>query len=87
MEVESLSLSKSEFFILISYAIFSQTFAQGLITSGISRVSAHLSSLVLLMQPVAAAFYGWFFLKELLNPMQMAGGLIVLAAIYLASRK
>ena len=87
IEADSLNLSKSEFFILISYAIFSQTFAQGLITSGISKVSAHLSSLVLLMQPVAAAFYGWFFLQELLSPLQMAGGLIVLAAIYLASRK
>ena len=87
IEADSLILSKSEFFILISYAIFSQTFAQGLITSGISKVSAHLSSLVLLMQPVAAAFYGWFFLQELLSPLQMAGGLIVLAAIYLASRK
>ena len=87
IEADSLNLSKSEFFILISYAIFSQTFAQGLITSGISKVSAHLSSLILLMQPVAAAFYGWFFLQELLSPLQMAGGLIVLAAIYLASRK
>jgi len=87
IEAESLNLSKSEFFILISYAIFSQTFAQGLITSGISKVSAHLSSLVLLMQPVAAAFYGWFFLQELLSPLQMAGGMIVLIAIYLASRK
>ena len=87
IEADSLNLSKSEFFILISYAIFSQTLAQGLITSGISKVSAHLSSLVLLMQPVAAAFYGWFFLQELLSPLQMAGGLIVLAAIYLASRK
>ena len=87
IEADSLNLSKSEFFILIFYAIFSQTLAQGLITSGISKVSAHLSSLVLLMQPVAAAFYGWFFLHELLSPLQMAGGLIVLAAIYLASRK
>ena len=87
IEADSLNLSKSEFFILISYAIFSQTFAQGLITSGISKVSAHLSSLILLMQPVAAAFYGWFFLQELLSPLQMAGGLIVLVAIYLASRK
>ena len=87
IEADSLNLSKSEFFLLISYAIFSQTFAQGLITSGISKVSAHLSSLVLLMQPVAAASYGWFFLNELLSPLQMAGGLIVLAAIYLASRK
>ena len=87
IEAESLNLSKSEFYILISYAFFSQTLAQGLITSGISKVSAHLSSLVLLMQPVAAAFYGWFFLQELLSPLQMAGGLIVLAAIYLASRE
>lgn len=87
IEADSLILSKSEFFILISYAIFSQTLAQGLITSGISKVSAHLSSLVLLMQPVAAAFYGWFFLQELMSPLQMAGGLIVLAAIYLASRE
>jgi drug/metabolite transporter (DMT)-like permease len=87
IEAHSFNLSKSEFFILISYAIFSQTLAQGLITSGISKVSAHLSSLVLLMQPVAAAFYGWFFLQELLNPLQMVGGLIVLAAIYLASRE
>jgi len=87
IEADSLILSKSEFFILIFYAIFSQTLAQGLITSGISKVSAHLSSLVLLMQPVAAAFYGWFFLQELLSPLQMAGGLIVLAAIYLASRE
>ena len=87
IEAESLILSRSEFFILISYAIFSQTLAQGLITSGISKVSAHLSSLVLLMQPVAAAFYGWFFLQELLSPLQIAGGLIVLAAIYLASRE
>ena len=87
IEADSLILSKSEFFILISYAIFSQTLAQGLITSGISKVTAHLSSLVLLMQPVAAAFYGWFFLQELLSPLQMAGGLIVLAAIYLASRE
>ena len=61
IEADSLILSKSDFFILISSAIFSQTLAQGLITSGISKVSAHLSSLVLLMQPVAAAFYGWFF--------------------------
>ena len=77
IEADSLILSKSEFFILISYAIFSQTLAQGLITSGISKVSAHLSSLVLLMQPVAAAVYGWFFLQEFLSPLQMAGGLNV----------
>ena len=87
IETKDLRIGWSEFLILISYAIFSQTIAQGMITSGISKVSAHLSSLVLLMQPVAAAFYGWFLLKEILSPLQLLGGLIVLMAIYMATKK
>tara|TARA_Y100001968_G_C19096894_1_gene590583 strand:- start:179 stop:733 length:555 start_codon:yes stop_codon:yes gene_type:complete len=87
IENGDLNINLSEFFILLAYAIFSQTIAQGLITSGISRVSAHLSSLVLLMQPVAAALYGWFLLGEILTPLQVFGGFIVLTAIYMASRK
>ena len=87
IETGDLNINLSEFFILLAYAIFSQTIAQGLITSGISRVSAHLSSLVLLMQPVAAALYGWFLLEEILTPLQVFGGFIVLMAIYMASKK
>ena len=87
VEAKDLSINLSEFLILFSYAIFSQTIAQGMITAGISKVSAHLSSLVLLMQPVAAAVYGWFLLEELLSPFQVFGGFIVLTAIYMASRK
>ena len=87
IETGDLNIDLSEFFILLAYAIFSQTIAQGLITSGISRVSAHVSSLVLLMQPVAAALYGWFLLEEILTPLQVFGGFIVLTAIYMASKK
>ena len=87
IEAKGLFISQSEFILLLAYAFFSQTIAQGLITYGISKVSAHLSSLVLLMQPVAAAFYGWLLLEELLSPIQAIGGLIVLLAIYTASRK
>ena len=86
IEAGSLLISYPEFILLLIYALFSQTIAQGLITKGISRVSAHLSSLVLLMQPVAAALYGWLLLGELFTPTQIIGGLIVLLAIYLASR-
>jgi drug/metabolite transporter (DMT)-like permease len=39
------------------------------------------------MQPVAAAFYGWLLLEEIISPMQAIGGMIVLLAIYAASRK
>lgn len=86
LETGSLFISFNEFFILLIYAIFSQTLAQGLITAGISKVSAHLSSLVLLMQPVSAAIYGWLLLGELLTLVQIFGGFIVLIAIYMASR-
>lgn len=87
IEAGHLSINIDELSILLAYAIFSQTIAQGMITSGISKVSAHLSSLVLLMQPVAAAFYGWFLLQEMLSPLQIFGGFIVLVAIYLATKK
>ena len=73
--------------ILIAYAFVSQALAQGLITFGISRLSAHLSSLTLLIQPIAAAIYGWLLLSESLNLWQGLGGLIVLVGIYLASKE
>ena len=47
--------SQKGWIILLAYAVISQALAQGLITFGISRLSAHLSSLILLVQPVAAA--------------------------------
>ena len=64
----------------------SQTIAQGMITYGISKISAHLSSLVLLIQALAAALYGWLLLSESILPFQAIGGFIVLVAIYLAAR-
>ena len=73
--------------VLLAYALVSQALAQGLITFGISRLSAHLSSLTLLIQPVAAAIYGWFLLSESINLWQALGGATVLFAIYLASKE
>ena len=73
--------------ILIAYAFVSQTLASGLITYGISKVSAHLSSLILLIQPIAAAIFGWLILSESISLMQGLGGVIVLFAIYLATTR
>ena len=73
--------------VLIAYAVISQTLASGLITYGISKVSAHLSSLVLLIQPIAAAVFGWLILSEAISLLQGFGGAIVLVAIYLAATK
>ena len=73
--------------VLIAYAVISQTLASGLITYGISKVSAHLSSLTLLIQPIAAAVLGWLILSEAISLLQGLGGVIVLLAIYLATIK
>tara|TARA_B100001250_G_scaffold299032_1_gene260643 strand:+ start:1005 stop:1886 length:882 start_codon:yes stop_codon:yes gene_type:complete len=88
LESESLfPKTKRGWIVLLAYAFVSQSLAQGLITLGISRLSAHVSSLTLLIQPVAAAIYGWLILSESLNLWQALGGLIVLAGIYLATRE
>ena len=79
--------SQKGWLVLLAYALVSQALAQGLITFGISRLSAHLSSLTLLIQPVAAAIYGWLLLTESINLWQGVGGVIVLFGIYLATKE
>ena len=79
--------SQRGWLVLLAYALVSQALAQGLITFGISRLSAHLSSLTLLIQPVAAAIYGWLLLTESINLWQGVGGVIVLFGIYLATKE
>ena len=79
--------SQKGWLVLLAYALVSQALAQGLITFGISRLSAHLSSLTLLIQPVAAAIYGGLLLTESINLWQGVGGVIVLFGIYLATKE
>jgi drug/metabolite transporter (DMT)-like permease len=40
----------------------------------------------LLLQPVIAALFAWLILAEPLGALQIAGGLVVLAGIYLAHK-
>jgi len=51
-----------------------------------AHLPASISALSLLVQPVFAAMYAWLILGEGMGAMQMAGGAIVLAGIYLARR-
>jgi drug/metabolite transporter (DMT)-like permease len=39
-----------------------------------------------MLEPVIAGFFAWFALSEQLSPIQILGGAIVLAGIYLAER-
>ena len=72
--------------ILIGLALVSHAAGQGLIAYALAHLPAAFSSVSLLFQPVMAALFAWVLLSEALVPLQVAGGLIVLAGIYLARR-
>jgi drug/metabolite transporter (DMT)-like permease len=72
--------------VLAALALGPHVMGQGLISYGFSRLPVALSSVTLLLQVVVAALAAWLLLGEVLTPLQMAGGVIVLAGIYLARR-
>ena len=72
--------------ILIGLALISHAAGQGLIAYALAHLPAAFSSVSLLFQPVMAALFAWVLLSEPLVPLQMLGGIVVLAGIYLARR-
>jgi drug/metabolite transporter (DMT)-like permease len=71
---------------LVGLALVSHATGQGLIAYALASLPAAFSSVSLLFQPVMAAAFAWLLLGEPLGPLQSAGGLVVLAGIYLARR-
>ena len=69
---------------LVLLALIPQCIGQGLITWGISRLPASFSALVLLLQPVCAAFLSWYMLSEILNNWQIAASIAIIIGIILA---
>jgi drug/metabolite transporter (DMT)-like permease len=72
--------------ILAGLALVSHAAGQGLIAYALAHLPASFSSVSLLFQPVMAALFAWVILSEPLVPLQIAGGLVVLAGIYLSRR-
>jgi drug/metabolite transporter (DMT)-like permease len=81
-----LPATASGWWILIGLALVSHAAGQGLIAYALAHLPAAFSSVSLLFQPVMAALFAWVLLSEALVALQLAGGLIVLAGIYLARR-
>lgn len=67
--------------VLLGLALVSHCAGQGLIAYGMAHVSAAMSSVSLLVQPVAAALFAWLLLAEPLGLLQALGGAVVLAGI------
>ncbi len=72
--------------ILAGLALASHVAGQSLIAHAIAHLTPTLASVGLLLQPVVAAAFAWQVLGEPVGALQVAGGTIVLAGIWLAIR-
>lgn len=81
-----LPASAKGWLILIGLAWVTHAAGQGLIAYALAHLPAAFSSVGLLSQPVMAAAFAWVLLGEPLVALQVAGGVVVLAGIYLARR-
>ena len=72
---------------LAAMAFISQAGGQGLLAVALGRLPAVFSSLVIFLEAVAAALFGWLILNEALSPTQALGGLLILIGIWIARPK
>ena len=72
--------------VLAGLAIVTQILGQGLIAYAFAHLPASLSSVSLLIQPVVAALAAWALFNEAIGWVQLVGGAIVLAGIWLAKK-
>lgn len=70
--------------LLIGLAFSAQALGQGLIAYALAHLRATFGALGLYLQVIGALVYAWLLLGERLQPVQLAGGAVVLGAIALA---
>jgi drug/metabolite transporter (DMT)-like permease len=73
--------------IAVLLGVVSHAMGQGLTSVAIGRVSVGLLALVILAQPPFSALLAWLVLGETMTVLQMAGGAIILTAVFLARPK
>ena len=71
--------------IVILLALVSHVAGQGLIAYGLAHISAGVSSVMLMWQPVVAAILAWVILGEALTVARACGGLVIIAGILIAT--
>ena len=69
---------------LIAMAFISQAGGQGLLAVALGRLPPVFSSLVIFLEAIAAALFGWLILAEALTPIQGLGGALILVGIWAA---
>jgi len=69
---------------LLALALISQVGGQGLVAVALGTLPATFSALVIFLEAIAAASFGWLLLNEPLGIVQALGGLMILFGIWVA---
>ncbi len=69
---------------LTAMALISHAGGQGLLSVALGRLPAVFSSLVMFLEAVATALFGWLILGEALTFVQSLGGALILFGIWIA---
>lgn len=70
--------------VLVALALVSQVAGQGLLAVALGALPATFSALVIFIEAVAAAIFGWLVFGETLGWIQLLGGVAILAGIWIA---
>lgn len=74
--------SAGGYLLIFAYALVSQLIGHGLMTYALGVVDAGLASVSVLLRPVVAAALGWMVLGESMGMAQVAGGAVILSALF-----
>lgn len=72
--------------VLIGLALVSQVLGQGMMTYALGRLSPLVIGIGLLVQPIVSATIGWIVYDERLGTTELAGAIMVAAALVLVRR-
>jgi drug/metabolite transporter (DMT)-like permease len=72
--------------ILIGLGLVVQAAGQGLIAYGVGRLPIVMSTVLLWMQPLAAAVLSWMIFGEELGPLALFGAAMILAGLFAVQR-
>ncbi len=81
-----LPASAGGWWVLVGLAVVTQILGQGLIAYAFAHLPASLSSVSLLIQPVVATIAAWAIFGEPIGVIQVAGGAIVFAGIWVSKK-
>ena len=73
--------------ILIALGVFVHSAGQGLIAYGLGKLPIALSTILLFVQPVAAAAFGWVLFNEPLGAVGLAGAAMILVGVFIVQRR